>query len=92
MEDICRVSAGIMPGPIASLTMMNDLQLAQLNGTSDHPQEMTTRHCHDKADKLSAVVQTIIGDIQRLSTADGVQPGLGRAGGDLVGGCPGGSS
>ena len=89
MEDIIRVNAGIMPGPVASLTMMSDLQIAQINGASDHPQEMITKHCHDKVEKLSATLQTILDDIQRLQAMDAPQAGQSRAGGTSLEVAPG---
>ena len=79
-----------MPGPIASLTRMNDLQITQLNGTSDNPQALTRRHSHDKADKLIALVQTIIRDIPGLPTYVAKQLGRSETGGTSLEVAPGG--
>jgi hypothetical protein len=52
MTGIKRVGAGILPGPIASLVNMDDIQVAQLYGHSDQPGKVTKRDSHNKAGKF----------------------------------------
>ena len=65
MHKICRVRAGILPGPIAGLAQMNDVQVTQLHGDTENPARVTRRECHSKAEKLLVLVAKII-DMKRI--------------------------
>ena len=66
MTNVCRVRAGILPGPIAGLARMDDVQVTQLHGASENPDRASKRSGHSKADQMVELLTRINNDLGKI--------------------------